>query len=133
MARGSFIGVRGLLCSCGAQAPEHVGSVVCGTRALSLRRASSVVVAHGLGCPAACGILVPRPRIKHASLHWKADSLPLDHQGSPRLNICPYFVRNIQSLLLKTRTDCAPSALSTTKYLLFTRQWSYSTSCVLSL
>ena len=37
--------MRGL-CSCGVQAPECVGSVA---------------VVRGLGCPAACGILVPRP------------------------------------------------------------------------
>ena len=40
------------LSSCGAWAPEHVGSVV---------------VAHGLSCPAACGILVPRPGTEPAS------------------------------------------------------------------
>ena len=52
------------LSSCGAQAPEHTGSVVgahglssCGARALE--HAGSVVVAHRLSCPAACGILVP--------------------------------------------------------------------------
>ena len=52
------------LSSCGALAPRRVGSVVCGTRALSLRRVSSVDVARGLSCPAACGILVPRPGIE---------------------------------------------------------------------
>ena len=55
------------LSSCGARAPEHVGSVVCGTRALALRRASSVVVARGLSCPTACGILVPQPEIEPVS------------------------------------------------------------------
>ena len=55
------------LSSCGTWAPGHVGSVVCSMRALSLRRVSSVVVAHGLCCPAACGVLVPRPRIEPAS------------------------------------------------------------------
>ena len=35
------------LSSCGTQAPEHMGSVVCGTWTLLLRRASSVVVEHG--------------------------------------------------------------------------------------
>ena len=48
-------------------APGHVGSVVCGTQALSLRHASSVVVARRLTCPAACGILVPRPGSEPAS------------------------------------------------------------------
>ena len=49
------------------QAPERVGSVVCGTRALSLRRESSVVVARGLSCPTACGILLPQPGIEPVS------------------------------------------------------------------
>ena len=53
---------------CGVQAPGCVGSVVCGTWALSLTCASSVVVLHRLSCPAACGIiLVPRPGIEPTS------------------------------------------------------------------
>ena len=55
------------LSSCGTQAPDRVGSVVCGTWALSLRHMSSGVVARGLSCPAACGILVPWPGIEPAS------------------------------------------------------------------
>ena len=47
-----FVAAHGLLFSCGTQAPEHMGSVV---------------AARGLSCPAACGILVPRPGIKPAS------------------------------------------------------------------
>ena len=43
---------RGLLSSCGARAPEYAGSVV---------------AAHRLSCPAACGILVPQPGIELAS------------------------------------------------------------------
>ena len=43
---------------------------------------ASVVVAHGLSCPAARGIFPhqgsnPRPQ------HWQEDSLLLSHQGSP--------------------------------------------------
>ena len=44
-----------------------MGSLVCSTWALLLRSTSSVVVAHGLSCPVACGILVPRPGIEHMS------------------------------------------------------------------
>ena len=55
------------LSSCGTWAPERVGSVVCGTWAVSLRHTSSVAVARELSCPAACGILVPRPGIQPAS------------------------------------------------------------------
>ena len=44
----SLVVERGLS-SCGMWAPERVGSVVCSTRALSLRHTtSSVVVVHGL-------------------------------------------------------------------------------------
>ena len=36
-------------------------------------------------CPTACRILVTWPGIKLHHVHWKADSLLLDHQGSPNL------------------------------------------------
>ena len=63
-----FIAVRGLLSSCGAWTPEHVGSVV---------------VAHRLSCPTACGISVPQPGIKPASPALEGGFLLLDRQGSP--------------------------------------------------
>ena len=65
-----FIVVHRPLSSCGACAPEHWGSIA---------------VVHGLSCPAACGILVPRPGIKPVSPAWQVDSLPLSHLGSPWL------------------------------------------------
>ena len=46
------------------------------------RRAGSVVVAHGLSCSAARGIL-PDQGPNPCPLHWQADSQPLRHQGSP--------------------------------------------------
>ena len=49
--QASLVAVPGLS-TCGAWAPEHVGSVV---------------VVCGLSCPVACGILVPQPGIKPAS------------------------------------------------------------------
>ena len=48
------------LSSCGARAPGRVGSVIHGMWAVLLRRASSVVAAHGLSCPVACGLPVPQ-------------------------------------------------------------------------
>ena len=42
----------------------------------------SVVVAHGLSCPSACGIF-PDQGLNPCPLHWREDSYPLDHQGSP--------------------------------------------------
>ena len=53
-----------LFSSCGAQAPGRVGSVVCSTQALYSRHVSSAVVASGLSCPTACGILLPGPGIE---------------------------------------------------------------------
>ena len=46
---------------------QSTWALFCGTRALSLRHASSVVVACGLCCPLACGILVPQPGIEPRS------------------------------------------------------------------
>ena len=87
------LGLIRFLSGCAGQALGCVGSVVCSMRALSLRRVSSVVVARGLSCSMACGILVPRPGIEPASTALEGSSLPLDHQGSPLLmalnNHCP--------------------------------------------
>ena len=91
-AHGPFVAVCGLLSSCGAQAPDCVGSVVaahglssCGVQApkhmgsvvvvhwfsscgmWALEHVGSVVAAHRLSCPTACGILVPPPGIEPAS------------------------------------------------------------------
>ena len=51
-------------------------------RSTGSRRASSVVVAHGLSCSAARGIF-PDQGSNLCPLHWQADSQPLRHQGSP--------------------------------------------------
>ena len=51
-------------------------------RSTGSRRTSSVVVAHGPSCSAACGIF-PDQGSNPCPLHWQADSQPLCHQGSP--------------------------------------------------
>ena len=53
-----FVSVRGLSLVV-ARGLQSVWALVCSVQALLLRRVSSVVVAGGLSCPAACGILVP--------------------------------------------------------------------------
>ena len=55
-------------------------------RSTGSRRAGSVVVAHGLSCPAACGIF-PDQGSNPCPLHWQADSQPLRHQGNPDLSL----------------------------------------------
>ena len=51
-----FMAVLGL--RCGARASHCGGFSCCGAQALGVR--ASVVVAHGLRCSAACGILLAR-------------------------------------------------------------------------
>ena len=59
-------------------------------RSTGSRRAGSVVVAHGLSCSAACGIL-PDQGSNPCPLHRQADSQPLRHQGSPVLTFIKAF------------------------------------------
>ena len=47
-----------------------------------LQSTGSVVVAHGLSGPEACGIF-PDQGSEPVSPHWHVNSLPLSHQGSP--------------------------------------------------
>ena len=68
-----FIAVRGPLPIAASLVAEHK---------LQTRRLSSVIVAHGPSCSAACGIL-PDQGSNPCPLHWQADSQPLRHQGSP--------------------------------------------------
>ena len=53
--------------------------------ALGLQSAGSVVVVNGLSCSPAYGIF-PDQGSNLCPLHWQADSLLLDHQGTPYLN-----------------------------------------------
>ena len=64
------------LCSFGTQVPERVGSVVCDARALQLWHA-------GLVAPRHVGSQFPNQGSNPSPLHWKVDSLPLNHRGSP--------------------------------------------------
>ena len=83
-----FVSVRGL--SPGAVSGGHSSSRCAGLllsrplplRSTGSRRAGSVVVAHGLSCSTACGIL-PDQGSNPCPLHRQADSQPLHHQGSP--------------------------------------------------
>ena len=99
-----FVSVRGL--SLVAASGGHSSSRCAGLslswplllRSTGSRRAGSVVVAHGLSCSAACGIL-PDQGSNLCPLHWQADSQPLRHQGSPET-----FPLNIQYSQLLCRS-----------------------------
>ena len=57
----------------------------CGMQELSLQHTGSLVVAHGLSCPTACGILVPRPGIEPTSPALEGGLLATGPRGkSPR-------------------------------------------------
>ena len=55
-------------------------------RAPQLQHVGLVVVAHELSCPEAYGIF-PDQGSNPRSLHWQADSQPLDQQKSPDLSV----------------------------------------------
>ena len=74
----SSCGEQGPISSCGTPA-SHCSGFPC--RAQALEHVGSVVVAHGLSCPMACGIF-PDQEWNLCLLHWQVDSQPLDHQGS---------------------------------------------------
>ena len=57
----------------------NAGFSSCGSQAQSM---GSIVVAHGLGSSAACGIF-PDQGSNSGPLQQRVDSLSLDHQGSP--------------------------------------------------
>ena len=72
--------------SCRTQALGHAGFSIYSFWVLEH---SSVVVAHRLRCPGACGIFLDKG-LNLCLLHWQVDSLPLTHQGSP----LPPFLQN---------------------------------------
>ena len=79
----SLIAMHGLLIEAASLAAEHRlqsvwASVV---PAPGLQSTGSIVVAHRLSFPMACGIF-PNHGLKPCLLHWQADSLPLSHQRS---------------------------------------------------
>ena len=79
---GLLIGRLLLLWSTGSKVQAsvvwHVDSVLL---APGLQRMGSIVVAHRLRCPVACGIF-PDQGSNLCLLHWQEDSLLLSHQGS---------------------------------------------------
>ena len=75
---------RGLLSSCGAGASHSNGFSCCRAQALGVQ--ASVVVVTGFSCPVACGIFLGQGW-NLCPLRWQVDSLPLDHQGRPRMFI----------------------------------------------
>ena len=78
----------------GTWAPEHMGPLVFSRRALLLRCTSSVVAAHGLSCPVACGILVPRPGIEPVSPALEGGFFTTGPREVPR-----YFLNEKKTLI----------------------------------
>jgi len=89
-------GRQGLLSGCAAQASHSSGFSCCGAQSVwtsVVAALGSVVVVHGLSCPMAYGIFWDQES-NPCLLHWQADSLPLNHQGSPST---ASFLRNFLS------------------------------------
>ena len=64
-------------------------------RSTGSRCAGSVVVAHGLSCSTACGI-IPDQGSNPCPLHWQADSQPVRHQGSPVIKFLQNKINEIK-------------------------------------
>ena len=90
----SSCGEWGLLSSCSTQA-SHCSDFSCRrARALDMQASAveasrlystgSVVVGNGLSCSLACGIFLAQGS-NLCLLHRQADSLPLSHQGGPKI------------------------------------------------
>ena len=87
----SLGGVSELASCCTSELLIAVGSLIA-EHELQVSRVS-VVVAHVLSCPAACGIFLDQGS-NLCPLHQQADSLPPDHQGSPKLHSEFFSVSN---------------------------------------
>ena len=74
---------RGFLAAVASLVVEHR---LQGLRAQSFWLPGSVVMVLGLSCSEACGIILDQGW-NPCPLHWRADSLPLSHQGSLVLGI----------------------------------------------
>ena len=80
IAAQTFSSEWGLLSCYSAWASHCIGFSCCGAQVLG--HAGSVVAAHGLSCPSACGIF-PDQKLNLYPFHWKEDSQPLEHGESP--------------------------------------------------
>ena len=90
---GSSLWCMGFSC-CEAQALECVGSV-CAVCRLSGRSSwASLVVVHGLSCPTACGILVPRPGIEPTSPALEGGFSTTGPPGKSSMVVIVLFVWN---------------------------------------
>ena len=69
-----------LLSSCSMWASHRSGLSCCRTEALDIQ--ASVVVVRGLSWPSTCGIFLGQGS-NRCPLHWRVNSQPLGHQGSP--------------------------------------------------
>ena len=74
-----------------------------------LQSTGSVVVTYGLSCSLACGTFLDQGS-NPCPLDWQADSLPLDHQGSPLssfqespFKISPYPTNKLEALNIGKR------------------------------
>ena len=89
VSRGSsLVSVRELLIAVAALAAEHrlQGMWTSAVVTPGLWSTALTVVTHRLSCCKACGNFLDQGS-NQCLLHWKANSLPLSHKGSPNLSI----------------------------------------------
>ena len=79
----------------------------------SWQHRDSLVVAHGLSCSTACGILVPQPGIEPVSPALQGRFLPLDHQRSSHIEplVWERQSRNLWNCSIPTPSTSLPPIL----------------------
>ena len=119
--------LHGLFSSCREWAPQcggfslrstgigHAGSSSCSPQALK----------HRLRCPEACGI-IPDQGPNLCRLLWRAESLPLSHQGSSGRK---HFVNQQTTTTRSCKTELKGSAWRERHFSLTTEILSYSYVC----
>ena len=109
---------QGLLSGCAVRASHGCDFSCCGAQALGkrpsvvvacgLQSTGSVVVANGLSCPESCGVFLDQG-LNLCLLYWRADSLPLSHQGSPDQQILE-DLNLFKTRLLHSQTRLYPNS-----------------------
>ena len=104
---GLFVLARGLLSSCGVQVFSlqlwHTNSRargLCSCGAWAPERLGSAAVVRGLSCPAACGILVPRPGMEPVSPALEGGFFTTGPPGKS----CKFYFKFLSNCFFKPET-----------------------------
>ena len=91
---------------CELQLLQHAGSV---GEAPGLQSTGSIAMVQGLSCPAAFGVFLDQGT-NPCLLHWRADSSPLSHQGSPKTSLKKQSLKKKNKKKQSFKKNCQKAA-----------------------